>query len=167
MNRTYHHLSPEERAFIMLGLQEGNTLRQIAQSLGRSASTISRELARNASSASRYQAADAGKQARKRLQTPRREGKLAAGSQLWHMIQQMLRFRWSPQQISGKLRAFYPNQPEMQVSHETIYTAIYAMPKGELRREVLDYLRRAKSGRKPRSLGEDRRGQLPNMLTIH
>lgn len=167
MNRHYHHLGPEERAFIMLSINEGHTLTHVARSLGRSPSTISREVARNASSPVRYEAAQAGKQARKRLRAPRRESKLALDSKLWHMVEQMLRFRWSPQQISGKLRAFYPNQPEMQVSHETIYTAIYAMPKGELRREIMDCLRRAKSGRKPRSVGEDRRGQLPNMLTIH
>jgi len=59
-----------------------------------------------------------------------------------------LRFRCSPQQISGKLWAFYTSQLEMQVSHETIYTTIYAMPKGELRYEIMDCLRRAKSGRR-------------------
>ena len=83
------------------------------------------------------------------------------------MVEQMLRFRWSPQQISGKLRAFYPNQPLIQVSHETIYTAIYAMPKGELRREIIDCLRGAKSGSKPSSSCEYLHSHLPNILTIH
>ena len=55
----------------------------------------------------------------------------------------------------------------MHVSHETIYTAIYAHPKGELRKDLIACLRQGKSTRKPRSAGEDRRGQLPEMVSIH
>jgi hypothetical protein len=61
----------------------------------------------------------------------------------------------------------YPDQPEYHVSHETIYTAIYAQPRGELRRQLIACLRKGHSKRIPRSRGTDRRGQIPEMVSIH
>jgi len=54
-----------------------------------------------------------------------------------------------------------------QVSHETIYAAIYVLPRGQLRKELLSYLRQGRKARRPRSRGKDRRGQIPNMVSIH
>jgi IS30 family transposase len=79
----------------------------------------------------------------------------------------MLGWLWSPQQIAHTLRSMWPDRPELHVSHETIYSAIYAHPKGELRKELIACLRQGRSGRKPRSAGEDRRGQIPEMVSIH
>ena len=53
------------------------------------------------------------------------------------------------------------------MSHETIYNAIYAYPRGELRRQLIALLRQGKSTRRPRSAGQDRRGQIPEMVSIH
>ena len=61
----------------------------------------------------------------------------------------------------------HPTQPECHVSHETIYTAIYAMPRGELRSELIACLRQGHRGRRSRARGEDRRGRLRNMVSIH
>lgn len=61
----------------------------------------------------------------------------------------------------------YPDQPEHHVSHETIYTAIYAQPRGELRRQLIACLRQGRGTRMPRSRGTDRRAQIPEMLSIH
>jgi transposase, IS30 family len=61
----------------------------------------------------------------------------------------------------------FPNEPERHVSHETIYTAIYAQPRGELRRQLIACLRHGRATRLPRSRGTDRRGQIPEMLSIH
>jgi IS30 family transposase len=61
----------------------------------------------------------------------------------------------------------YPDHPEWRVSHETIYYAIYALPRGELKRELIALLRHAHKARLPRSRDKDRRGQLPNMRSIH
>ena len=60
-----------------------------------------------------------------------------------------------------------PDQPSLQVSHETIYTALYAMPRGMLRTELIACLRQARKSRRPRARGEDRRGTIPNMTSIH
>jgi IS30 family transposase len=61
----------------------------------------------------------------------------------------------------------YPGDTERNISHETIYTAIYAMPRGDLRTEVIGLLRQSRRVRRPRSRGEDRRGQIPDMVSIH
>jgi IS30 family transposase len=61
----------------------------------------------------------------------------------------------------------YPTDPTQQVSHETIYTAIYAQPRGELRRQLIACLRHGHSTRMPRTRGTDRRGQIPDMVSIH
>ena len=54
------------------------------------------------------------------------------------------------------------------MSHETIYTAIYANARGELRRELIACLRHGHSTRLARSRGTDRRrGQIPDMVSIH
>jgi len=74
---------------------------------------------------------------------------------------------YSPEQISGTLRIVHPETPTLQVSHETIYTAIYAMPRGELRKEVIGWLRFGHTKRRPRARGEDRRGRIPDMVSIH
>ena len=53
------------------------------------------------------------------------------------------------------------------MSHKTIYNAIYVHPRGELKRELIACLRHHNQSRKPRSRGTDRRGQIPDMQSIH
>ena len=83
------------------------------------------------------------------------------------LVQQLLRKCWSPQQISVTLARVYPKVHEHRVSTETIYNCIYTMPVGELRRELIACLRQAHNKRLPRSKGQDRRGKIPDMLSIH
>ena len=68
---------------------------------------------------------------------------------------------------AASLKRVFPSEPERHVSHETIYTAIYAQPRGELRRQLVACLRQGRSTRLPRSCGTDRRGQIPDMVNIH
>ena len=67
--------------------------------------------------------------------------------------QQMLDRRYFPEQVSGRLRVLYPDDPAMRVSHETIYQSIYVYPRGELKRELRACLR---SGRVVRRRREPR-----------
>ncbi len=60
----------------------------------------------------------------------------------------------------------WPNDSQKTVSHETIYNAIYLHPRGELKRELIACLRHHNQVRKPRSRGEDRRNQIPDMQNI-
>ena len=93
--------------------------------------------------------------------------KLDFKSVSWGVVCSMLDWKWSPQQIAATLKRVFPDEPERHVSHETIYTAIYALPRGELRRQLVACLRHGRSTRLPRSRGEDRRGQIPDMVSIH
>ncbi len=72
-----------------------------------------------------------------------------------------------PEQTSGILRRMYPDDPERNVSHATIYTDIDAMPRGELRTEIISLLRQSRRIRRPRARGEDRRGQILDIVSIH
>ena len=79
----------------------------------------------------------------------------------------MLARGWSPQQVAATLQLWYPQQPWQRVSHETIYTAIYAMPRGQLRREVTALLRQARGDRRRKRVATDGRGRLPDLPSIH
>ncbi len=78
-----------------------------------------------------------------------------------------LKTGYSPAQNAGTLRDVQPDFPALQVSHASLYTAIYAMPRGELRAAGIGWLRFGHAKRQPRSGGEDRRGQIPDMVSIH
>jgi len=86
---------------------------------------------------------------------------------LWDQVIHYLKAGYSPEQIAGTLALVNSETPTLQVSHETIYTAIYAMPRGELRTEVIGWLRFGHAKRRPHAHGEDRRGQIPDMVSIH
>jgi IS30 family transposase len=159
-------MQAEERVALAGMLLQGMTPRAIALALKRSPSTINRELARN-SGGGAYVArgAQASYQARRLKARP--AAKLDPNGPLWPLVTHMLGWLCSPQQIARTLRTMWPDNPELHVSHETIYTAIYAYPKGELRKDLIECLRQGKSGHKPRSAGDDRRGQIPEMVSIH
>jgi len=167
MGTSYEHLTAEERSTLMLMLAEGSSQRAIARNLGRSPSTISRELARTSSTARPYNASQAGKRALAMRHEPRRSRKLAPDTVLFCVIEDYLREGWSPEQIAGMLERAFPDDPSKTVSHETIYTTLYVMPRGGLRKELIACLRHGRGGRRPRSRGQDRRGQIPDMLSLH
>ena len=146
--------------------QQGWSLRAIAKLQGRSPSTISRELRRNACEGS-YASAVAQRLCTQRRIDSRPLPKLHGDGCLWYLVSTMLSWLWSPQQIARTLKRMYPNDSAMHASHESIYTAIYAYPRGELRRQLISLLRQGKSTRRPRSAGQDRRGQIPDMVSIH
>jgi len=180
MSLKYEHLSAEERGTVMAMKQIGASGRAIADALSRSPSTITRELRRNGYKTQRqcgpmgrpriaggYDAARAGIRARRLRRKPRVARKLAPASKLWGRVHALLKRRWSPEQVARKLRSLYPGRPTMQVSHETIYTAIYAMPRGALRRDVLALLRQARGYRRRTRQGNDARGRMPDLPSIH
>lgn len=164
MSRIYNHLTTQERAVVMTMRDDLCSIRAIAKRLCRSASTISREVRRCIGP---YDANVAHTQCHARRVAPRREPKLRTDGSLFYVVRHHLNLRWSPQQIAGKLKAMWPNESRKTVSHETIYNAIYLHPRGELKRELIACLRHHNQVRKPRSRGADRRGQIPDMQSIH
>ena len=163
----YKQLNAEERATIMLMRQEGSGLRAMGRLLKRSPSTISRELARNVASESSYIASKAGAQAIRLRAKPRKAWKLVMGNSLFAIVVSYLKKNWSPEQIAGTLQRMYPDNPEQRVSHETIYHTLYAMPRGELRRELIACLRWSRDKRRSKTRAPRGCGHIMAMQSIH
>ncbi len=163
---TYTQLDYRRRETIALGLQQGMSIRAIARMLGCAASTVSREISRNAPGGT-YSCQFAQQRCERRKRFSRPAPKLVPGSALFDRVAQLLRLHWSPQQIAAHLAKLYPRGSASRASHETMYTALYAMPQGELRRELISCMRMARAKRWPRSRGQDRRGQISDMVSIH
>ena len=169
MNQTtqYRQLQPEDRMTMASMKQQGLSARAMGRALGRSPSTITRELRRNTLATLPYGSHSAQLACDGRRVAARRPGKLDFDGVGWSVVRTLLDWKWSPQQIAATLKRVFPDEPERHVSHETIYTAIYAQPRGELRRQLIACLRHGRSTRMPRSRGADRRGQIPDMVSIH
>ena len=158
-------MSAEDRETLSLGQAHGHSLRAMASVLGRAPSTVSRELACNVTRGRPYRACTAHALTIGRAKQPRRPRKLAA-PWLWHQVRTQVAEGCSPEQIAGRLRRAYPDDMRKQLSAETLYGALYVMPRGTLRREWLAALRQARRARRPRARGTDRRGQIPHMTPI-
>jgi IS30 family transposase len=159
-------LSLADREEIAVGLARGESYREIGARLcpPRPASTISREVTRNGPR-ERYRALRAQALAERRARRPK-TAKLAGNDVLRARVQAKLEQRWSPEQVSAWLKAEFAGDPEMQVSHETIYQAIYVQGRGALRRELAGCLRTGRALRRPRRATADRRGKIAGMVMI-
>jgi IS30 family transposase len=111
---------------------------------------VSRELARNGSPTAPYRASTAHGRAEDRSRRAKAT-KLAGNDRLHAQVQAWLLERFSPEQIAARLVVDFPDEPEMRVSHETIYRALFVQGRGELRRELAVCLRTGRAMRKPRS----------------
>jgi transposase, IS30 family len=158
-------LSLCEREEISRGLAGGESFRSIAARLGRAPSTISREVATNGGRR-RYRALPADRAALRRMRRPK-PAKLATCARLRMVVEAQLREHWSPQQISGWLVSEFPHDPEMRVSHETIYLSLYVQSRGALRKELTRYLRQGHGSRRPHGRhASNGQGQLGGTLNI-
>jgi len=163
---SYKQLDYQERQTIAICRELGLSIRAIARILRRAASTISREIDRNGGGTA-YSCRFAHQRVLRRRRHGRPAPKLVVGNALFASVKSLLLERWSPQQIASRLATLHPSEPARRASHETIYNVIYAQPRGELRRELIACLRLAHTKRWPRSRGEDRRGQMADLLSIH
>jgi transposase, IS30 family len=177
MGSPYTQLKPEERAMIQMHLSLGSGPSKIAFYLGRARSTITRELGRNGWQrpsvlvrpgkklvAGGYSCGAADRRARRLASVPRVASKLIPGAALWALMEKLLRRGLSPAQIERTLA----RMPEpVQLSRETIYTALYAMPKGELRASLLELMRRRhKTKRSQQGKNKINNGSIPEMTLI-
>jgi IS30 family transposase len=156
---TGRYLSVAEREEIAVGVVAGEPCRVIAARLGRAPSTVSREIRRNSPRRGGYRAVAAQAQAEARVRRPK-TAKLAGNARLRGWVQARLEEDWSPEQISLMLKEQFPGEPEMWVSHETIYQAIYVQGRGALRRELAGCLRTGRALRKPRRAAGQRQHQI-------
>jgi IS30 family transposase len=134
-------LGEDERVVTADRYLAGYSIRTIAGELGRSPSTISREIRRNRFAGTGvYYPFDAQRKAAARRARPK-TGKLTHNPELRLFVQERLERRWSPEQISRVLPFVFPGRPDMRVSHETIYQALYVRGRDDLRRELTHALR--------------------------
>jgi IS30 family transposase len=159
-------LSFEEREEISRAIARGRSARAIARALGRSHTTIAREINR-CGGRRRYRAQAAEREAWRRSRRPR-PTRLELCPELRRVVSERLQEDHSPEQIAGWLRLRYPDNEAMQVSHETIYRALYVQARGALRRELTRHLRRGRSRRYARSQSPKGQGQgkLAGMVMI-
>ena len=159
-------LSLMEREKISRGLVSGRSFRQLGRDLRRAISTISREVARNGGHRA-YRAARADPRALDRAGRPK-PCQLAFNPALCKLVAGKLSGQWSPQQISGWLKARYPGDPSMNMSHETIYKSLFIQARGVLNKELLAHLRSRKimrRGRTSTTAGQTR-GQIIDAVSI-
>jgi IS30 family transposase len=128
--RSALRLSLAEREEISRGVVAGDSCRLIAGRLRRAPSTVSREITSN-DGRNRYRACRAEQAAWDRARRPK-AAKLVSCSQLRQMVEAKLASRWSPQQIAGWLARTYPDDRELQVSHETIYMSAVRAAAGRI-----------------------------------
>ena len=174
------NLAFDEREEIFAGVERGDSIRLIARSLGRAPSTVQRELRLNmwhqqyrrrsrqgfrATKPWTYRPSQAQLRAEFMARRPK-PAKLATKLELRELVQAKLKERLSPQQLSVELHHEFPDNPEMWVSHETIYQSIYVQGRGALRRELAVHLRTGRAVRKPRRSAYQRRGRIPDMVNI-
>ena len=173
-------LTIEDRERILVGITAGNTIRAIAASIDRAPSTVSRELianmrqqyARKPGSPGRprrqpwgYSPHMAQLRADANAARPKR-AKLAEHDRLRGEVQDRLEDEHSPEQITARLKVDFPDDPEMRVSHETIYQSLYVQGRGALRRDLATRLRTGRTLRKPHRQPGQRLGRIPNMVNI-
>ena len=157
------NLTIDEREQILLGINRGDTFTAIAEQLGRAVSTVSREVKRGGGRCD-YSAWHAHERARHQARRPK-PFKLASG-RLPEEVASRLEQLWSPQEIAARLRLEHPDSPEMHVSHETIYQALYFQARGGLKREVQTALRTGRTRRKPQARGVRRPRFIDEMIMI-
>jgi len=170
MQRQRRKLTVEDRVAIDLRRKDGWGVRAIARELGRSPSVISTEIGRGREPDGTYAAGPAQAVAAARRDRSGRRARLAPDSPLFAEVAKLLRLQWSPEQIAGRRKRMEDGaavSSGVPVSHEAIYQAIYAVPRGELRRELLACLRQGKPQRGRRSKDGERRGRICDMTSIH
>jgi len=178
---SYRRLTIEEREEIRAGMERGDSIREIARGIERAPSTVKREIAKNLrhqrygrrrpsgrkrTSSWNYSPHHAQIRADRAARRRARPAKLATNERLRRRVQSRLDRKHSPEQIARRLREDFPDQPEMWVSHETIYQSIYIQGRGALRRELAACLRTGRALRKPRRTGEQRQPRIKDQVHI-
>lgn len=155
-----------EREEISRGIAACLSFRQIAGNLNRSPSTICREVNRHGGR-SRYRAVKADERAWELAKRPK-PCKLKQLPRLQSIVSEKLAQKWSPEQISGWLKRMFPHDPQMQVSHETIYRSLFIQSRGALKKELIQHLRSKRKMRQSRQFNTKgvTRGRINDGISI-
>jgi len=164
VGRSDRNLSFDGRETISRGLAAKKSFAAIARELGRSTSTVSREVNANGGR-ELYRAGRADHRATSNAARPK-TSRLVANPDLGEGVAQLLMVKWSPQQIAAFLREWFVDDPDMWVSHETIYQSLFVQGRGALRKELAACLRSGRARRRPLTKAASGRGKIPDMAMI-
>lgn len=70
---------------------------------------------------------------------------LALHRKLRNIVASKLKLDWSPERVSGSVKARFPDDESMRVSHETIYRSLFIQARGVLKKELMGHLRSKRS----------------------
>ena len=165
--KNYKRLSDAEREEISRLLAQNCSFNNIAKKIDRYVSTVSREVAKGGCNKYTYRAAKAQNRARRNA-SKRKAGKfrLDDDQKLKHYVCKKLKLKWSPVQIASELEKDYPLNMSMRISPETIYTYIYVLPRGALKKELLACLRQNRKRRHKQFRGVRFERNIEDMLSI-
>jgi IS30 family transposase len=158
-------LTLEAREEVRVGIDRGESDQDIATRVGCHRSTIWREIRENGGRKT-YRAFAAQARADEQARRPK-ERWFVERAALWdHVVELLVRYRWSPQQIARVLRVEHPDEPQWWVSHEAIYQALYVQAKGEFRKQLLGCLRSGRVQRLPQRGSRRGHPRIAGMINI-
>lgn len=135
--KKYKRLTLKERVVIEILLQENKSKTYIAKTLNRSRSTVTREVNKWGGN---YSATLADWNAKEEYLNKRNKDKINTYNRLKIYVYRGLLSHWSPEQISGRIKLNYPNDPIMSISYEAIYMHIYTHRQARLNRKLIALL---------------------------
>jgi IS30 family transposase len=91
---------------------------------------------------------------------------LEASAELRDAVNEVLVKKWSPEQIAHRLKEDHPEEPELRVSHETIYQCLYLQARGEPRTQLEPAPRSGRTWRVSHSRATLTRGKIKDMVNI-
>jgi IS30 family transposase len=162
----YKRLNMEDREEISRGLAAKWTFTHIAHNINRPVSTVSDEVWKNCIYKRTYRAELAQEKADLSKHRQKQTKKLDTEGALKNYVLEHLRLEWSPDEIAKRLRVDYPDNMTMQISHESIYTYIYCLPRGELKKELMKGLRQERKFRHNRKAIHAQRGAIQDFISI-
>jgi len=167
MNTKYQELTLVNREQISQGLWAGEKFSQIANRVGCETSTISREVWANVKRKKRsYSAIGADEKAKVNKQRRGRKKKLEVNLRLKEYVYEKLRKEWSPEEIANRIKVDYALDMTMRISHESIYQHLYCLPRGELKKELMQSLRQKRKRRLSRDNIHYRNQRIEDIISI-
>ncbi|MDY6895066.1 MAG: IS30 family transposase [Thermotogota bacterium] len=165
--KKYKRLSLTERVIIQTLLEEHKTKSFISEKLKRARSTITREINKWVQHPGEtYNAELAHWNAEDDYLNKRNLDKIGTYNRLKFYVYKGLLNEWSPEQISGRIKDDYPNDPVMSISHEAIYMHIYAHPQARLNRKLIALLPYHKSRRRKIDRTKKRKTRIKDQTSI-
>ena len=166
MTNKYRRLSLEEREEISKGIWAEESFTDIAGRLGRSVSTISREVEKNCKYNRCYRAVRSNIKAQGARHKQKQPKRVEANERLQVYVLNRLKLKWSPEEIAKRLKVDYPADMTMRISHESIYSYLYCLPRGELKKELLKCLRQERKFRFKRKALHAKRSTITDFISI-